>query len=275
MVNFLVTGANTGIGLALCNRLLVEQGAHVFLSSRSLEKAKEGISSLKLPKEVEERCTIVQLDVSSDESVRNAVAVVKSALGEAKLRGLVNNAGQGFATATGDRDSLINVNFYGTVRVSEAFLPLLDEGAGRIVNLGSGAAGSYVQSLGETDEARDMIRDDITMEEIVAHIKAHKSSASMGGYGLSKAAVAQFTKVFAREHPNILCSCISPGYIATQMTQGSGATKSPAEGTVAIMKTLFEPLKGNGWYYGSDGLRSPYHYMRSPGEPEYDGKYPF
>ena len=30
---------------------------------------------------------------------------------------------------------------------------------------------------------------------------------------------------------------------------------------------------GNGWYYGSDGLRSPLHYMRNPGEPPWDGVY--
>ena len=34
-------------------------------------------------------------------------------------------------------------------------------------------------------------------------------------------------------------------------------------------------IVGNGWYYGSDGIRSPLHYMRNPGEPEYDGSDPF
>ena len=40
------------------------------------------------------------------------------------------------------------------------------------------------------------------------------------------------------------------------------------------MKCLFDELPGNGFYYGSDGLRSPLHFMREPGEPEYDGKAP-
>ena len=87
--------------------------------------------------------------------------------------------------------------------------------------------------------------------------------------------MAAYTKVFAREHPTITTSCCSPGFIATNMTKGYGASKTPAEGTPAIRKCLFEPLEGNGWYYGSDGLRSPYHYMRNPGEPVYDGKMPF
>lgn len=273
-MKFLVTGANTGIGLALCNRLLVEQGASVFLTARSLDKAKAGLASLKLSKEIEERCTIIQLDVGSDESVQNAATVIQSALGSEKLRGLVNNAGQGFNTAS-TRDELLNVNFWGVKRVSDAFLPMLDQNEGRVVNLGSGAAGMYVESLGQTDEARCMIKDEITMEEIVSHINAHKDTAAMNAYGLSKAAVAQYTKVLARENPKIMFSCISPGFISTQMTAGNGASKPPVEGTHVIMKTLFQPLKASGWYYGSDGVRSPYHYMRSPGEPEYDGKYPF
>ena len=59
--------------------------------------------------------------------------------------------------------------------------------------------------------------------------------------------------------------------------QGYGASKSPDEALVSIKKCLFEELGPgeNGWYYGSDGLRSPYHFMRSPGEEVYDGVNPF
>ena len=46
------------------------------------------------------------------------------------------------------------------------------------------------------------------------------------------------------------------------------------QGTVAIKKLLFDELQGNGWYYGSDGVRSPLHFMRNPGEPAYDGVVP-
>lgn len=59
--------------------------------------------------------------------------------------------------------------------------------------------------------------------------------------------------------------------------QGYGASKSPDEALVSIRKCLFDELGPgeNGWYYGSDGLRSPYHFMRSPGEEVYDGVNPF
>jgi hypothetical protein len=43
------------------------------------------------------------------------------------------------------------------------------------------------------------------------------------------------------------------------------------KGTVSIKHLLFAEDVGSGWYYGSDAVRSPLHYMRNPGEPAYDG----
>ena len=45
----------------------------------------------------------------------------------------------------------------------------------------------------------------------------------------------------------------------------------PEEGTVSILHCPFNELKGNGFFYGSDALRSPLHFMRDPGTPEYLG----
>ena len=58
------------------------------------------------------------------------------------------------------------------------------------------------------------------------------------------------------------------------MSKGFGATKQPAEGTVSTMKCLFDDLPGNGFFYECDGLRSPLHVERKPGEPEYNGQPP-
>ena len=95
-----------------------------------------------------------------------------------------------------------------------------------------------------------------------------------GGYGVSKALVASYTMLVAAQHPRLIVSCITPGFIDTKLVAGFGASKPPSEGTVAIRKCLFEDLGGSGWYYGSDGVRSPLHFMRNPGEPEYDGVAP-
>ena len=47
----------------------------------------------------------------------------------------------------------------------------------------------------------------------------------------------------------------SAGFIDTKLTSGFGATKTPAEGTVAIKHCLFDELGGNGWY--ADSYRDP------------------
>ena len=94
-------------------------------------------------------------------------------------------------------------------------------------------------------------------------------------YGLSKACLAAWTQQLAKLHPNIISSCMSPGFIDTAMTRGYGASKTPAEATPVITHALFADYGGNGWYFGSDSLRSPYHFMRNPGEPVYDGIVPF
>jgi NAD(P)-dependent dehydrogenase (short-subunit alcohol dehydrogenase family) len=93
----------------------------------------------------------------------------------------------------------------------------------------------------------------------------------MSGYGLSKALLACYTMLLAKEHPEWVVSCITPGFIDTKLTAGMGATKTPEEGTVSIKHCLFEQLQGSGWFYGSDAVRSPLHFLRNPGEPAYDG----
>ena len=66
---------------------------------------------------------------------------------------------------------------------------MLDPTAGRVVNVGSGAAGGYVGRLGKTDAARTMIKDDVTLDDILAHIKENLGGPAdtMSGYGVSKA----------------------------------------------------------------------------------------
>jgi hypothetical protein len=82
--------------------------------------------------------------------------------------------------------------------------------------------------------------------------------------------------ILARTYPNILSNAVSPGFIDTNFGGGDGfmkkmgATLTPEQGTVSIRHCL-KSNTGNGWYYGSDGLRSPFTAKRDPGAPEYNG----
>ena len=71
--------------------------------------------------------------------------------------------------------------------------------------------------------------------------------------------------------PNLKCLSLSPGFIDTALTKGFGAKLGPEEGTVSCIKCPFGDVV-SGYYYGSDGLRSPMTRTRDPGMPEYEGE---
>jgi carbonyl reductase 1 len=56
------------------------------------------------------------------------------------------------------------------------------------------------------------------------------------------------------------------------MTKGFGAKLTPEQGCVSSIKCLFDSSVVSGYYYGSDGLRSPLTCTRDPGTPEYGGE---
>ena len=82
--------------------------------------------------------------MSDPASITAAAESVKTKLGNEKLYALVNNAGTGLAHNV-TKDDMINTNFWGTKNMTEAFIPLIDPNAGRIVNLGSGAGPMFVK----------------------------------------------------------------------------------------------------------------------------------
>lgn len=276
----LVTGGNQGIGFALCKQLALEHDCHVWLSARNPQKGMDAVSKIESAIGSKQGCKgsvdFLTLDTSSDDSVQQAAATFAQTSPEPKLGAIVNNAGIGLNTGhTGD---ILNTNLYGTKRVCDHFLPFLVDG-GRIVNVGSGSGPMYVGSV-RSKQARAFLcaggtTGDATWEDIDEYATSNLNSAG-DPYGLSKALVSCYTGLLARQNPNLLVSCITPGFIDTQMTSGWGASKSPEQGTLALTKCLLETLEhGSGWYYGSDGVRSPYHFMRNPGEPVYDGVNPY
>jgi NAD(P)-dependent dehydrogenase (short-subunit alcohol dehydrogenase family) len=124
----LVTGASTGIGEATALHLR-ELGFEPVAGVRSDEDAERlARSGLRT----------VKLDVTDAEQI----AAVGTELGAAALAGLVNNAGIGVAAPLEfvPLDQLrrqLEVNLVGQVGVTQALLPALRRGRGRIVNVSS------------------------------------------------------------------------------------------------------------------------------------------
>jgi NAD(P)-dependent dehydrogenase (short-subunit alcohol dehydrogenase family) len=130
-----VTGASTGIGRAITLEL-ARGGLRVFAGVRKPEDA-EALRSQSPD------ITPLILDVTDAEQLAAAVAEVDAAVGAEGLHGLVNNAGVSGGAPTeflplDDLRAMFDVNVFGVVATTQAFLPLLRRGApGRIVCIGS------------------------------------------------------------------------------------------------------------------------------------------
>lgn len=130
-----VTGASTGIGEA-CALRLDRMGCAVFAGVRREADAEA------LRTKASGRLIPLSLDVTRPQDIQQAVGRVAEAVGDAGMAGLVNNAGVAvggpleFLPIDALRHQL-EVNLVAQVAVTQAFLPLIRRGSGRIVNMGS------------------------------------------------------------------------------------------------------------------------------------------
>jgi NAD(P)-dependent dehydrogenase (short-subunit alcohol dehydrogenase family) len=146
--NMLVTGTSTGIGRA-CAVRLAELGYRVLAGVR---KESDGEA---LRAEGRGRIEPALLDVTDAGSIAKA----RATLGDQPLAGLVNNAG---IATLGPLELLpidawrrqFEVNVIGLVAVTQACLPLLRRGPGRIVNVGSIAGRSALPGTGAYDSTK-------------------------------------------------------------------------------------------------------------------------
>ena len=121
--NILITGCSTGFGFDAA-KYLSDKGHHVYASMRGVDgKNAEAASALSNYAESESvAIDVLDLDVTSDDSVNAAVAQIPS------VDVLINNAGLGYggpieAFTTEQFQQQMDVNVTGTFRVASAVLP--------------------------------------------------------------------------------------------------------------------------------------------------------
>ena len=134
MKSVLITGADRGIGFALC-RCFLDNGWRVF-AGRFMKDWTE-LESLK--DTYGGRLSLVDLDVGSQESVRLAAETVGGQTGCLDM--LVNCAGIAQGGGSEATVRCLNVNTLGPIRMVEAFLPLMERGE-KILCFFSSEAGS-------------------------------------------------------------------------------------------------------------------------------------
>ncbi len=213
----LVTGGNRGIGFEIC-RQLGQKGFRVILGARKVAAGKKAADQLQ-----SEGLDVVfqPLDVRNEDQI----GFVASWL-EMEYNGLdvlINNAGIGIGDrGLADADleeirEIMEINFYGPIRVSKMFLPLLKKNKGRIINMSSG--------MGAISEM----------------------NPGYAGYRMSKAGVNIQTMILAKELNafDIIVNSVCPGWVKTEMG-GSSAPRDVSEGADTVTWLATEDNIPNG-----------------------------
>ena len=205
-----VTGASSGIGRATALRL-AERGWRVFAGVRDPAAAESlaaaGGAAL----------TPVALDVTDPATIDTALELIRGGLDGDALHGLVNNAGVAVggpleAVPIEDLRRQLDVNVVGQVAVTQALLPLLRGGPGRIV---------FISSIG-----------------------GRLSNPFVAPYSASKFAVEAIADALRVElHPfGIRVALVEPGAVATPIwDKGQREAETAEERIPAQLRELYGP----------------------------------
>ena len=231
MTTTLITGANKGLGHETARRLIAA-GHTVYIGSRDAERGRQAAERLG--------ARLVVLDVTDEESVAAAAKTIEA---DGDLDVLVNNAGVEGRTPDGgvidaatvtaeDMRYVFDTNVFGVVRVTHAFLPLLQRSANPIiVNVSSGLA-----SL------------------------AGAADPSAPGYGYpgiaypaSKTAVNMITVQFAKAFPQMRINAVEPGFTKTDLNANTGVQTVEQGAEVIVRMARLDPDGPTGTYTDVSG----------------------
>lgn len=264
-----ITGSNKGIGFYIALQLgMSGLFRHIVLACRDTARAQVAVSSIqeKLAAAKGGGSGLCDVLVSSeplilgDFSSHQQLAQRLSDRFQGRIDVLVNNAAFAYKNAdpTPFRDQCgptLDVNFRGTVDLTERLMPLLRRGQDRrLVNVAS-VSGRLNQLA---PFRRQQFSDpNLTMQGLKELVDEFERSVKDGNhsqkgwsnsnYGISKLAVIAATRVWAREehaHAIIVNACC-PGYCKTDMTSQQG-TRNPADGAknAVLPATMKDPPTG-------------------------------
>jgi NAD(P)-dependent dehydrogenase (short-subunit alcohol dehydrogenase family) len=226
----LITGGSRGLGLALARRLAAD-GWNLVVDGRdadALERARREVDAAGPG-------TVIALPGDIADPVHVA-ALVNAAAGQGGFELLVNNAGTLGPSPlphvawlrTGDLERILRTNVVAPLRLVQAALPHLRAARGAIVNMTSDAA-----------------------------VEGYEG---WGGYGASKAALEQLSRVLAAEETDVRVLWVDPGDMRTQMHQdafpGEDISDRPTpESRVPGLVRLVDERRPSGRYRVEDLLQ--------------------
>ena len=236
MKSVLISGANKGIGFETA-RLMAEQGYQVFLGSRNRESgqhARQQLNALGL-----ERIEIVELDITDDRRVDQARQAVEKLTD--KLDVLINNAGirgevpQPASTfSVSQMKQIYETNLFGAIRVTQAFMPLLNRAElPVIVNVSS--------DLGSLTFRSNPDWKNYTLER--------------AGYAPSKTALNAYTVALAAEFhdTHFKINCVDPGHSDTDFNNHMGKQPADQAAETVVRYAILDKQGPHGKFFDRDG----------------------
>ena len=250
-----VTGANKGVGYHIAAQLVASRlFGTVILACRHEERGQRAareVGGVYMP-----------LTVGDAASAAELAQRIGDRYGRCDV--LVNNAAIAFKAADPtpfeqQTRPTIDVNYRGTLQVTQALLPLLLAPAvddGRIVMVAS-MSGRLAQLAPERQ--RDFSARSLTLPGCDALVAAFEADVADGSharkgcwgrsnYGLSKLALIAASRVLARERPGLAINACCPGYCKTDMSSNRGG-RPTEEGarTPVLLATMPRPPTGAFW----------------------------
>eukprot|EP00485_Elphidium_margaritaceum_P011505 CAMPEP_0202693650 /NCGR_PEP_ID=MMETSP1385-20130828/7695_1 /ASSEMBLY_ACC=CAM_ASM_000861 /TAXON_ID=933848 /ORGANISM="Elphidium margaritaceum" /LENGTH=315 /DNA_ID=CAMNT_0049349353 /DNA_START=32 /DNA_END=979 /DNA_ORIENTATION=+ len=267
----LVTGANKGIGFSLCELLVKHAQFHVIVACRNFAhvpkptqkdakrqadnyelikgKNDDSLTRIQILRDVRFKgvpnVDFVELDICDKNSVAKAVEVMKAKYKSIDI--LVNNAGMAFKGNAFDINvvnTTLTTNYYGTMNVTQPFLPLIKDG-GKILFVSS-TAGTLSSNILDNATRATLLKADLQqgeLEQILSNFKqcvekdkSMKNTAfRASAYGMSKVAMSAYSRIVAAQvkNRNIFVAAYCPGYCNTYMSSGGG-NRSSTEGAKGL-----------------------------------------
>ncbi|XP_077241782.1 short-chain dehydrogenase/reductase 2b-like [Tasmannia lanceolata] len=282
----IVTGANKGIGLEVCHQL-ASNGIKVILTARDEKRGIEALANLKEYGLCD--VVFHQLDVNDPVSIASLATFIKTHFGKldilvnnAGVGGVIVDCeglralklGEG--EMEGEKASLLKeviqqnyekaeecleTNYYGCRRVTEALIPLLQlSNSPRIVNVSSNMGQLKFIS---NERAREVLGDidnlaEVRVDEVLeCFLKDFKEDLlevngwprTLSAYSVSKAALNAYSRIIAKRLPTFCISCVSPGFVKTDMNCNTGIMTVEEGAKSPVMLALLPHGCPSGLFY--------------------------
>ncbi|MCJ1462656.1 hypothetical protein MMC07_001259 [Pseudocyphellaria aurata] len=251
-----VTGANRGIGEAICRSLAsAVQGPFVLYAT-----SRKGLDLGIQPFSKETLIKYPKLEICDSASIKSLADSIRKDYGALDV--LINNAGICLdGNSSAEIKQTLDVNYRATLEMCQLFIPLLKR-TGRIVNVSS--ISSTLDQFGEKIQERFRTTRSLQdLEDLIANYEkceddgtAHENGWRARAYGVSKAAMNSFSAVLARENPGLLINSCCPGWVLTDMGSRVGTpTKTAADGAKIPIRLGFKDIDGiTGKYWANPSI---------------------